>query len=76
MLASRILSAGWLVEQMDLKGKQIGNAQISEQHGNFILNLEGKATASDVMQLVSIIKMQARERFGIQLQEEIEYLGF
>lgn len=76
MLASRILSAGWLIEQMDLKGKQIGNAKISEEHGNFILNLEGKATASDVMQLVSIAKMQARERFGIQLQEEIEYLGF
>lgn len=69
------IGAGWLVDQMDLKGKQIGDAQISEEHGNFIIN-HGKATASDVLQLISLIKTEARNRYGIQLHEEVQYLGF
>jgi len=75
MLKSGTISAGWLIEQMGLKGKKIGGAMISEEHGNFLINL-GDATASDIVQLISAIKMDARDRFGIQLQEEIQYLGF
>ncbi|MFA6131654.1 MAG: UDP-N-acetylmuramate dehydrogenase [Patescibacteria group bacterium] len=75
MLAKGQISAGWLIEQMDLKGKQIDGAKISEEHGNFIVNT-GDARADDVMQLISIVKMNARDRFGIQLEEEVEYLGF
>lgn len=75
MLAKKQIATGWLVEQMDLKGKQIGGAKISEEHGNFIVNL-GDATADDVVQLISLVKMNARDRFGIQLEEEVEYLGF
>src|SRR3989339_2226731 len=47
MLKNRRLSAGWLVDQLNFKGEMIGQAQISREHGNFILNLGG-ATASDV----------------------------
>jgi UDP-N-acetylmuramate dehydrogenase len=75
MLDKKIISAGWLIDQMDLKGKQIGGAKVSEKHANFIENID-KATASDVVQLIALIKMNARDRFGIQLEEEIEYLGF
>jgi len=75
MLARKQISTGWLVEQMNLKGKQIGGAKISDEHGNFIVNL-GSATADDVIQLISLIKTKARDRFGIQLEEEVEYLGF
>jgi len=70
-----IVSAGWLIDQMDLKGKQIGGAKISEKHANFIENVES-ATASDVVQLIALVKMNARDRFGIQLSEEVEYVGF
>ncbi|MFH1253739.1 MAG: UDP-N-acetylmuramate dehydrogenase [Candidatus Uhrbacteria bacterium] len=70
-----IIPAGWLIEQMDLKGKKIGGAKVSEKHANFIENVDG-ATASDVVQLIALIKMNARDRFGIQLEEEVEYLGF
>ena len=75
MQKSRRISAGWLVDQLDLKGSKIGGAQISEEHGNFIVNL-GDATASDVVQLIAMAKMKARNTYGIQLQEEVQYLGF
>jgi len=75
MLDKKQISTGWLIQQMDLKGKQIGGAKISEEHGNFIVNL-GDAKADDVMQLISLVKMNARDRFGVQLEEEVEYLGF
>jgi len=75
MIAKGQISTGWLVDQMDLKGKQIDGVKISDEHGNFIINL-GNGRASDVVQLISIIKMQARDRFGLALEEEVEYLGF
>jgi UDP-N-acetylmuramate dehydrogenase len=75
MLEKKKISAGWLIEQMDLKGKRIGGVQVSLKHANFIENTNG-ATADDVVQLIALIKMNARDRFGIQLEEEIEYVGF
>jgi UDP-N-acetylmuramate dehydrogenase len=69
------VSCGWLIDRMDLKGKQIGGAQISPEHGNFIIN-SGAATASDVLQLISVVKTAARERYGIQLHEEVQLIGF
>ena len=75
MLDKKIISAGWLIDQMDFKGRQIDGVQVSEKHANFIVNL-GNAKAEAVVQLISLIKTQARDRFGIQLEEEIEYLGF
>lgn len=64
------ISAGWLVEQAGLKGEQCGQALVSEQHGNFIINLGG-ATAADVHALIDRIKETVYTKFGIQLEEEI-----
>lgn len=75
MNASRKLSSGWLIDQLDLKGTRIGDAEISQEHGNFIVN-RGAATASDVVQLIALAKTRARNHFGIVLQEEVRYLGF
>lgn len=75
MRTSRRVSAGWLIDQLGLKGTKIGNAQISAEHGNFIVNLGG-ATASDVVQLIALAKVRARNELGVQLQEEVQYLGF
>ncbi len=66
--------ASYLLEELGLKGKQIGQAQVSEQHANFIVNLGG-ATASEVMMLISYIKQQVRDRVSVQLREEIQILG-
>ena len=66
---------GYLVESLDLKGKKIGGAMVSEHHGNFIFNVDN-ATAQDVITLISFIKQQIRDNYGIQLKEEIQFLGF
>lgn len=70
------VGAGWLIEMLDLKGKTIGGAQISPIHANFIVNLTGDATASDVIMLISYIKQQVRDNFKVQLKEEVQYVGF
>jgi len=75
MLKNRRISAGWLIDHVDLKGMKIGGAMISEEHGNFIVNL-GEATASDIVQLIAIVKEKIRQKFGIQLHEEVKYIGF
>jgi len=67
--------AGWLVDRADLKGKKIGGAKVSLEHGNFIVNTGG-ATAEDVIMLISYLKQQIRDNFGVQLVEEIRYFGF
>lgn len=68
-------SAGKLVDEVGLKGQRVGDAEISTAHGNFIVN-RGKATADQVIQLVALAKSRVRDLRGIQLQEEIQYLGF
>ncbi len=67
--------AGWLIELADCKGKQIGGAQVSTKHANYIVNT-GNARAEEVVMLISYIKQQVRDKFGIELQEEIQYVGF
>ena len=69
------IPVAWLIEQLGLKGFKIGGAQISEKHANHLINL-GTATADNVVQLISLIKMKVRDELGIQLEEEIRYIGF
>lgn len=75
MIASKRISAGWIIEQLGLKGMKIGGAQISEKHGNFLINT-GNATADHVTQLVAFVKTRARDEYGILLKEEVQYVGF
>lgn len=69
------VSAGYLIDKLDLKGKKIGSAVVSDKNANFILNT-GKATAENVVTLISFVKQQVRDSYGIQLEEEIELVGF
>lgn len=64
-----------LIDDVGLRGKQIGGARVSDEHTNFIVNM-GDATAEDVVILISYIKQQVRDKKGVQLQEEIQYVGF
>ena len=68
------ISAGYLIDKSGLKGKYIGNAQISEKHGNFIIN-KGNAKAKDVMSLIKIIRKEVFEKFKIKLELEIKVIG-
>ncbi len=66
--------AGRLVEQAGLKGLRRGGAQISEKHGNFIVNLGG-ASAADVLWLVERAKAEVRAKTGVILELEIQIVG-
>ncbi len=67
--------AGKLIDQAGLKGKKIGGAMVSPEHANFIVNT-GTATAEDIVILISYVKQQVRDQLGVQLEEEVRYLGF
>jgi UDP-N-acetylmuramate dehydrogenase len=64
----------WLIDQVGLRGHRIGNAQISEQHTNFFLNLGG-AKAADVLALMELARERVHERFGIELANEVALVG-
>jgi UDP-N-acetylmuramate dehydrogenase len=66
--------AWWLVDQVGLRGHRVGNAEISQQHTNFFLNLGG-AKASDVLALMELARSRVRERFGIELENEVATVG-
>ncbi|HEY6210907.1 MAG TPA: UDP-N-acetylmuramate dehydrogenase [Vicinamibacterales bacterium] len=67
-------SAGALVDRAGLKGASVGGARVSGVHGNFIVN-DGTATARDIRALIDRCRATVRERFGVELREEIVYLG-
>lgn len=69
------LPIGFIIDHLGLKGKKIGGAQIAEQHGSFILNVED-AKAEHVIMMISDIKMRVRNQLGIGLAEEVQYIGF
>ncbi len=67
------IPTSYLIERAGLKGHAIGGAQISSKHANYIINT-GNATAEQVIMLVSFIKQQIRDKYGIQLQEEVQFI--
>jgi len=67
-------SAGEIIDSLGLKGMQVGNAQISFQHANFIINL-GNARAQDVITLIEKIQSQVESCLGIFLELEIKIVG-
>lgn len=67
-------SAGRLIESAGLKGKTVGDAQVSEKHANFIVN-RGKATATDVLKLMELVKKTVLDVRGIRLEPEIKIIG-
>ena len=67
-------SAGALVDRAGLKGAAVGGARVSPAHGNFIVN-DGGASARDIRQLINRCRAAVLERFGVELRDEIVYLG-
>jgi len=67
-------SAGKLIEEAKLKGRRVGDAQVSEKHANFIVNL-GHATAKDVLELMEIVKRGVLDAHGVRLEPEIKIIG-
>jgi UDP-N-acetylmuramate dehydrogenase len=66
--------AGRLIEASGLKGKRIGNAEISPVHGNFFINT-GETRAADVKALIDLVRQTVKEDSRIDLELEIELIG-
>ena len=68
-------SAGRLIEQAGLKGTRIGGAEISELHANFFPNVDN-AKSQDIMDLIRLAQTEVKEKFGVLLEPEVQFLGF
>ncbi|MBL7078507.1 UDP-N-acetylmuramate dehydrogenase [Candidatus Shapirobacteria bacterium] len=66
---------GRMIDLCGLKGKKIGGAVVSDLHANFIIN-ENSATAKNVFELIKLIKKEVKKKFGVNLKEEIDLVGF
>ncbi len=66
--------AGALIEQCGLKGRRIGDAQVSEKHAGFIVNL-GSATAEDVTRLIETIVYEVEKQTNIRLSPELQLIN-
>lgn len=58
-----------LIEDLNLKGYQVGGAKISEKHANFIINV-GNAKASDIKEIIDVVKEKVKEKYNITLRVE------
>jgi len=67
--------AGWFLEQVGARGFAIGDIRVADYHGNLIYNAGG-GTADQLVELLGELKRRVRERFGIVLDEEVQFLGF
>ena len=73
--AKGIIPAGYLIAKCGLAGKKIGQAQISEKHSNFIINLGG-TNSEDVLTLIKLAQKEVKKNFGIELEPEVQFIGF
>ena len=66
--------AARLIEACGLKGYRIGEAQVSEKHANFIVNL-GQAKSADIERLIAHMRDMVRREHGVELQQEVRIIG-
>lgn len=67
--------SGWFLEQVGVMGLRVGDIQVATYHGNLIYN-DGAGTAADLLTVIAELKRRVRERFGFDLEEEVQYVGF
>ena len=66
--------AGALLDACQCRGLRVGDAMVYAKHANILVNT-GRATASDVLTLAEVMKARARAKFGVELEEEVMFLG-
>jgi len=67
--------SAWFLEQVGAKGIRRGDIQVATYHANLIYN-DGNGTAHDLVAVISDLKQRIRDRFGFQIEEEVQYVGF
>ncbi|KKW33864.1 MAG: UDP-N-acetylenolpyruvoylglucosamine reductase [Parcubacteria group bacterium GW2011_GWA1_53_13] len=68
-----VIPTAAIIAAAGLKGLRVGNVQVSQKHPNYIVNL-GKGRAKDVVRLVEKVKQKVKKKFGIVLEEEIQFV--
>lgn len=69
-----VVSAGWIIDTSGAKGLQVGQAQVSMKHGNFVVNLGG-ATATDVKTLIEEVKEKVYNKYKVNIEEEVQEIN-
>jgi UDP-N-acetylmuramate dehydrogenase len=67
--------AAYFLEQVGAKGMERGGIRVADYHANLVYNTGG-GTARDLCELLEELKSRVRKRFGIELEEEVQYVGF
>jgi len=67
--------AAYFLEQIGAKGRRRGGVRVADFHANIIYN-EGGGTAKELRDLITELKAAVRERFGLELEEEVQFIGF
>ena len=67
--------SAYFLEQVGAKGMRIGDIQVATYHANLIYN-DGQGTAADVVRVIQELKARVRERFGMEVEEEVQYVGW
>ena len=68
------LASGWLIDKCGWKGKRIGDAGVHDKQALVLINY-GKATGKEIYDLSEEIRMSVNERFGVDLEREVEVIG-
>jgi len=71
---TRRVPAGQLLDECGCRGLRVGDAMVFSKHANIIVNA-GRATAREVLELAKMMKGRVREKFGVELEEEVMFLG-
>jgi UDP-N-acetylmuramate dehydrogenase len=66
--------AAWFLEQVGSKGERCGDIRVADYHANLIYN-DGAGTTRDLRALIADLKQRVRTRFGIEVEEEVQYVG-
>ena len=69
------IPSAWFLEQAGVKGRRRGEIQVADYHANLIYN-DGQGSASDLLAVIEDCKASVHTRFGFDLQEEVQYVGF
>ncbi len=67
--------SAWFLEQTGVKGLRRGDIQVAEYHANLVYN-DGSGSAADLVAVIEELKRRVRDRFGFELEEEVQYVGF
>ena len=69
-----VLPTAALIAKAGIQGMKEGQAQVSEKHPNYIVNLGG-ATAQDVLTLIKKVKSVIKDKYGVELEDEVQYVS-